>query len=182
MVRGLNRGRWPRWALAGAASLALALACGAGTDGTNAPSPSTTVDPAPRADPQTQAETPGPWAPSRALALDRFALETAVGSALGEPVGGELTGSTLWTLGGDGVELGLEVRTWFNGAEAEVACRVAAGGAAEESLALGTPVWTAADAVYVTRDAACIRVTVTRGALPDAAGAGAVAAVLVSGA
>ena len=63
-----------------------------------------------------------------------------------------------------------------------MACRAAAGGGAEESLALGTPVWTAADAVYVTQDAACIRVTVTRGARLDAAGAGAVAAALVSGA
>jgi hypothetical protein len=71
------------------------------------------------------------------------------------------------------------VRTWFNGAEAEVACRAAAGGT-EASLALGTPIWTAADAVYLTQDAACIRVTVTRGTQLDAAGAGAVASALVS--
>jgi hypothetical protein len=180
MVSGLTRRRSPLPVLAGAAMLA--LACGAGTDGPGSPSPSPTVDPAPVADPQPQAETPGPWAPSRALAVDRFALETAVGSALAEPVGGELTDSTVWTLAGENVELRFQVRTWFNGAEAELACRAAAGSGAEESLALGTPVWTAADAVYVTVDAACIRVTVTRGATPDGASAGAVAGVLVSGA
>lgn len=179
MVRGLNLGRRPLPALVGA--VMLAVSCGTGTDGSSSPSPSTTADPAPGTDPQTQAETAGPWAPSRALPLDRFALETAVGSALGEPVGGELSQSTVWTLDGEDVQLRLEVRTWFDGAEAEVTCRAAAGGA-EESLALGTPVWTAADAVYVTQDAACIRVTVTRGARPDAAGAAAVAAVVVSGA
>jgi hypothetical protein len=112
--------------------------------------------------------------------VNRFALETAVGSALLEPVGAELSESTLWTLGGDGVELRLQVRTWFNGAEAESRCAAAAGDGAERSLALGTPVWTAADAVYVTQDAACIRVSVVRGNQLDLGGAASVVTALVT--
>ena len=74
----------------------------------------------------------------------------------------------------------MQVRTWFNGAEAESRCAAAAGTAAEQSLALGTPVWTAADAVYVTQDVACIRVSVVRGNQLDLAGAASVVAALVT--
>ena len=49
------------------------------------------------------------------------------------------------------------------------------------SLALGTPTWTTADAVFVTRNARCIRVSVARSGGPDLPGAGAVAGVLVAG-
>ena len=169
--------RSPRRALI--AAVLLALACGSGTDGPSGGT-SPTTDPAPDTPAVTPTEAPGPWAPSRALAVNRFALETAVGSALLEPVGAELSESTLWTLGGDGVELRFQVRTWFNGAEAESRCAAAAGDGAERSLALGTPVWTAADAVYVTQDGACIRVSVVRGNQLDLAGAASVVTALVT--
>jgi hypothetical protein len=177
MIRRTDMERSPRRALL--AVVLLALACGSGMDGpTGGTSP--TTDPAPDTPAVTPTEAPGPWAPSRALAVNRFALETAVGSALLEPVGAELSESTLWTLGGDGVELRLQVRTWFNGAEAEGRCAAAAGDGAERSLALGTPVWTAADAVYVTQDAACIRVSVVRGNQLDLGGAASVVTALVT--
>jgi hypothetical protein len=126
-----------------------------------------------------QNDTPGPWAPSRAIALDRFALETALGVALGEPAGDELSSSTRWTLQGEGVALRFDVRSWFTGAEAEVRCRDAAGVGARQSLDLGAPVWIAADAVFLTRARACVRVSVTRRSAADPAGARAVASVLV---
>ena len=153
----------------------LAVACGAGSPG------GTTTDPGSGEDtPPPEAEAPGPWVPSRALALDRFALETALRSALQEPFGAEFSDSTVWTVSGEGVELRLELRSWFNDAEAEQACAAAAGAEAQESLALGTPTWSAADAVYVTREATCIRVSVVRGSRPDLAGAAAVAEALVA--
>jgi len=164
-------------------ALALAAACGSGTDGSSSSPSETPAPPGAGGDGPTgpQAEAPGPWAPSRALSLDRFALETALGSALQEPAGAEYSDSTVWTLSGADVELRLEVRTWFDGAEAEMQCRTSAGSGAAESLSLGSPVWTAPDAVYLTQDGACVRVSVARGSVADAAGAAAVAAAMVSG-
>jgi hypothetical protein len=118
--------------------------------------------------------------PSRDLALERFDLETALQSALQEPVGAEFSDSTVWTLTGDAVELRLRVSSWFNGAEAEQACAAAAGDGATLSMALGRPTWTTADAVYVARDANCIQVSVARSSQADLAGAGAVAEALVA--
>ena len=179
MVRGLSGGRSSLPSLVGA--VALALACGAGTDGAPG-SPGTTTDPAAGGDTPSGAgsEAPGPWAPSRALALDRFALETALGSALGEPAGAELSESTVWTLTGESVEVRLEVSTWFSGAEAEAACRAAAGDGATSSLSLGTPTWATQDAVHVTLGEACVKVNVLRGRDQDVAGAAAVVAALVA--
>src|SRR5262249_39641738 len=137
----LNLRRRHAAALLGA--LRLAAACGQGTEGTtNAPGGTPDAPGGSNGDnpPGTEAEAPGPWAPSRSLALDRFALETAVGSALSEPYGAELTEATVWALSGDGVEVRLELRTWFDSAEAEMQCGAAAGPSAEESLGLGTPV------------------------------------------
>jgi len=131
--------------------------------------------------PGPESESPGPWAPSRALALDRFALETALGVALGAPAGDELSRSTRWTLRGEGVELRFDVRSWFNGAEAERRCRDAAGVGAQPSLDLGRPVWIAPDAVFLTRAGACVRVSVTRGNAADLTGARAVARAFVRG-
>jgi len=161
-------------------AVVLVVACGSGTDGPSG-TPDTSPGPGIAEDPPSgaEAETPGPWVPSRPLALDRFALESALQSALLEPVGAEFTDFTVWTLTGDALELQLEVRTWFNGAEAEMQCSAAAG--APASLTLGVPTWTTSDAVYVTRDEACVKVTVLRGIQPDVAGAGAVAEALVSG-
>jgi len=162
----------------------LAAACGSGTDGGTSDSPGTTPsgpgggsgdNPAP-----AEAEAPGPWVPSRDLALERFALETALQSALQEPEGAEFSDSTLWTLTGDGVELRLRVTSWFNGAEAEQACATTASAGATLSMALGAPTWTTADSVYVTRDANCIRVSVARSSQADLAGAAAVAEALVA--
>jgi len=118
--------------------------------------------------------------PSRALAIDRFTLENAVPSALQEPVGAEFMSSTVWSTSGDGVDLRLELWTWFNAAEAEQACAAAAGNETQMSLALGTPTWSTPEAVYVTRGASCIRVSVARSAQPDLVGAGAVAEALVA--
>ncbi len=177
MARRLTAGRSPILV----ATLALVLACGSGTDAPST-SPTTTDDPGSGVDPSpgTQAVLPGPWAPSRALALDRFALETALGVALAEPAGAELSASTVWTLNGAGVELRLEIRTWLDRGEAEMQCTAAAG--VPVSLALGAPSWTTADAVYVTRGDACVKVSVLQGTEPDVAGAGAVAAALLTGA
>ncbi|HUM12924.1 MAG TPA: hypothetical protein VLT82_18390 [Myxococcaceae bacterium] len=119
--------------------------------------------------------------PSRALAMERFALETALQAALQEPIGAEYSDSTVWSLSGEGVDLRFELRSRFNGAEAEQACAAAAGTGAQMSLSLGTPIWTTGDSVYVTRDATCIRVSVARGSQSDLDGAEAVAAALVSG-
>lgn len=160
----------------------LALGCGAGTDGPTGTPSATSDDPG--ASPDTpavpEAEAPGPWMPSRPLALDRFALEAAVGSALADPAGAELSDSTLWTLTGEAVELQFQVRTWFDSTEAEVQCRASAGDGAEESLALGPPVWTTADAAYVTQDSACVQIRVARGSALDGAAAAAVAAALIA--
>jgi len=169
--------RWRRTAPALVAASALTIACGSGKD---APGPQGMTDD-PHGSPGAQNDTPGPWAPSRALALDRFALETALGVALREPAGDELSGSTRWTLHGEGVELRFDVRSWFNRAEAEVRCRGAAGNAARPSLDLGAPVWVAADAVFLTRGSACVQVSVTRERTADPAGARAVAAALLRG-
>ena len=169
---------WLRAVPALVTASSLFIACGAGRDGADPPGMSD--DPHGRGGtPGPQSDAPGPWAPSRALALDRFALETALGVALGEPAGDELSSSTRWTLRGDGVELRFELRSWFNGAEAERRCRDAAGAGAQASLDLGAPVWIAADAVYLTRSRACVRVGVTRGTAADLAGARAVASALV---
>jgi len=179
MSRAVRRSSLP--ALLGA--LLLAAACGQGTDATpDTPGGTPDVPGGSESDnpPGTEAEAPGPWAPSRSLALDRFALETAVGSALSEPYGAELSETTVWALSGDGIEVRLELRSWFDIAEAEMQCSVAAGSDAQESLALGTPLWTTASSVYLTQDASCVRVTVLRGAGPDLDGAAAVAAALGS--
>ena len=158
----------------------LALACGSSTDGPSR-SPGTNPDPGGgEQTPPPEAEAPGPWVPSRALGIDRFTIETALQASLQEAVGAEFAEFTLWTLSGDDLELRLELRSWFNGAEAEQACAAAAGDDAQASLALGTPTWTTDDAVYVTRDATCVRVSVARSSRPDLAGAGAVAEALVN--
>jgi hypothetical protein len=160
----------------------LTAACGSSTNGSSgSPSPTATDPGTGDGTPPSEAEAPGPWVPSRALALERFALETALQASLQEPVGAEFSDSTVWTLSGEDLELRLELRGWFNAAEAEQACAAAAGNGAQESLALGTPTWTTGDSVYVIRDASCIRVSVARRSQPDLAGAGAVAAALVSG-
>jgi hypothetical protein len=170
---------WRNTLAALVAASAAVIACGTGTVPSRSPS---TDQPVGKETPPGEAlETPGPWAPSRALRLDRFALETAVGVALIGPAGEELGSSTRWTLAGGDTELRLEVRTWFSGAEAEVQCRTIAGDGAVESLSLGTPVWAAADDVYLTRGASCIHVNVTRSGRADLLGAAAVAAVLVRG-
>jgi hypothetical protein len=158
----------------------LATACGSTTEGPSGSTGPTTGSDSGGED-APQAEAPGPWVPSRALGLDRFTLETAVQAALQEPVGAELMDSTVWSLSGEDLELRLELRSWFNGAEAEQACAAAAGADAQASLALGTPSWSTADAVYVTRRATCIRVSVERSSRADLAAAGAVAAALVAG-
>src|SRR5215469_2318902 len=160
----------------------LAAACGSGTDGdgpAGSPGP-TGSNPGGDDTPPPEAEAPGPWMPSRALAIDRFTLETALQSALQEPVGAEFMDSTVWTTSGDGVDLRLELRTWFNRAEAEQACAAAAGEETQMSLALGTPTWSTPEAVYVTRGASCIRVSVARASERDLVGAGAVAEALVA--
>jgi hypothetical protein len=163
----------------------LAAACGSGSDGPSGGGPSgspgpTGSDPGGDDTPPPEAEVAGPWVPSRELAVDRFALETALQSALQEPLGAEFMDSTVWTASGDGVDLRLEVRSWFNGAEAEQACAAAAGAETQMSLALGTPTWSTPEAVYVTRGATCIRVSVARGSQPDLGGAGAVAEALIA--
>jgi len=162
------------------AASALAIACGG-----EVTAPAATVTNADvgvtDAGPAIPVETPGPWAPSRVLPVDRFALETALGTTLTGPGGEELSSSTRWTLRGQEVELRLDVRSAFDGAEAEQVCAAAAGRNARMSLALGTPTWTTADAVFVTRNARCIRVSVARTGGPDVTGAGAIAGVLVAG-
>jgi len=159
------------------AASAVIIACGAGRDSAEPPA----MRDDPHGSPGAQNDAPGPWAPSRALALERFALETALGAALSEPAGDELSASTRWSLRGDGVDLRFEVRSWFNRAEAELRCRDAAGESAQPSLDLGAPVWIAPDAVFLTRVNACVRVSVTRGTAADPAGARAIARVLVHG-
>jgi len=172
--------RWPGLVLL----VVLAAACGSGTDGGSPGSPGATPTNTGGGSgddsPSPEAEAPGPWVPSRDLALERFALETALQSALQEPVGAEFSDTTMWTLTGDAVELRLRVSSWFNGAEAEQACAAAAGDGATLSMALGRPTWTTADAVYVARDANCIQVSVARTSQVDLAGAGAVAEALVA--
>ena len=164
----------------------LAAACGSGTDGSagggpsGSPGPTTGSDPGGDGTPAPEAEAPGPWVPSRALSVDRFTLENALQSALQEPLGAEFMSSTVWTTSGDGVDLRLELWTWFNGAEAEQACAAAAGAEMEMSLALRPPTWSTPEAVYVTRGATCIRVSVARSAQADLAGAGAVAEALIT--
>ncbi len=158
----------------------LASSCGSSTDGPSG-SPGTNTAPGGGEEtPPPDAEAPGPWVPSRDLGIDRFTIETALQASLQEPVGAEYSESTVWTLTGEDLELRLELRGWFNGAEAEQACATAAGEDAQVSLALGTPAWTTADAVYVTRDHTCIRVSVARSSRPDIVGAGAVAEALVA--
>jgi hypothetical protein len=168
---------WRRAVPALLAASTLIIGCGAGRDGSGPPAMSDD----PHGSPGAHTDAPGPWAPSRALALERFALETALGVALGEPAGDELSSSTRWTLRGNGVDLRFDVRSWFNRAEAELRCRDAAGDGAQPSLDLGAPVWIASDAVFLTRANACVRVSVNRGSAIDAAGARAVARVLVHG-
>ncbi len=179
MRRMLPPGRgWPGLLLL----IVLTAACGSTTDGSSGSPGPTPTNPGSGDDaPPSEAEGPGPWVPSRALALERFRLETALQASLQEPLGAEFSDSTVWSLSGEDVELRLELRRWFNGAEAEQACAAAAGGGAQESLALGTPTWTTGDSVYVTRDSTCIRVSVARSSRPDLSGAGAVAEALVSG-
>ena len=167
---------WRNTVAALVAASAVVIACGTGTVPSRSPS---TDQPVGEETPPGEAlETPGPWAPSRALRLDRFALEAALGVALLGPAGDELDSSTRWTLVGGDTELRLEVRTGFSGAVAEVQCRTIAGDGAVESLTLRTPVWTATNDVYLTRGPSCIRISVIRGGRTDPAGAAAVAAVL----
>jgi hypothetical protein len=177
MRRTLPPGRrWPGLLLLAV----LASACGSSTDGPSG-SPNANTDPgAGEGTPPLEAEAPGPWAPSRDLGIDRFTMETALQASLQEAVGAEYSESTVWTLSGDDLELRLELRSWFNGAEAEQACAAAAGDDAQVSLALGTPTWTTDDSVYVTRDDTCIRVSVARSSRRDLVGASAVAEALVA--
>ena len=164
---------WCSTGLALFAASVVIVACGTGTTGPSG-SPGSQETP-----PGDALEAPGPWAPSRALRLDRFALEAALGVALVGPTGAELGSSTRWTLAGSDAELRFEVRTGFSGAEAEAQCRTLAGDGAVQSLRLGTPIWTGGSDVYLTRGASCIRVTVTRSGEVDVAGATAVAGALV---
>jgi hypothetical protein len=163
------------------ATAALVVACGEEKGTSPESSVATPNLDAADAGPAAPAESPGPWAPSRALSLDRFALESALGVTLTGPAGAELESSTRWTWTGEGVDLRLEVRTAFDAAVAERVCAAGAGTNAPLSLARGTPTWTTDDAVYVTRGTTCVRVIVVRGARPDLAGAGAVAEALVAG-
>jgi len=160
------------------AASALVVACGLGSQAPSAPSVHDDRESRDDGGTKVLVETPGPWAPSRGFAVDRFALETALEVVLTGPAGEELPHSTRWTLSGGEVELRFEVRTWFNAAEAEVRCRVAAGDGARESLELGVPTWTRQDAVYLGRGKACVRVSVTRSGRADPRGASAVTAVL----
>jgi hypothetical protein len=164
--------------------LLLAAACGSGTDASpGGPSGSPGPGSGPGGDdtPPPEAEAPGPWVPSRALTIERFALENALRSALQEPTGAEYMASTVWTASGDGVDVRLQLWSWFNGAEAEQACAAAAGAETEMSMNLGTPTWSTPEAVYVTRGETCIRVSVARGSQADLAGAGVIAEALLSG-
>src|SRR5262245_60058936 len=167
MRRTLPPGRrWPGLLLLAM----LASACGSSTGGPSG-SPDTAAGPGSGEEtPPPEAEAPGPWVPSRELGIDRFTLETALRTSLQEAVGAEYSASTVWTLSGDELVLRLELRSWFNGAEAEQACAAAAGDDAQVSLAFGTPTWSSDDSVYVTRDDTCIRVSVARSARPDVAG------------
>ena len=165
--------------------MVLAAACGSTTGDPSGGGPSGSPGPSgsdPGGDdtPPPEAEAPGPWVPSRELAVDRFTLENALQSALQEPLGAEFMSSTVWTTSGEGVDLRLELWSWFNRAEAEQACAAAAGTEAQMSLALGTPTWSTPEAVWVTREATCIRVSVARSSQPDLAGAGAVAEALIA--
>jgi hypothetical protein len=165
--------------------LMLTAACGSSSNGPSGDGPSgspgpTASDPGGDGTPPAEAEAPGPWVPSRALSIDRFTLENALQSALDEPVGAEFMSSTVWTTSGDGVDLRLQLWSWFNGAEAEQACAAAAGNETQMSLALGTPTWSTPEAVYVTRGASCVRVSVARSAEPDLVAAGAVAEALLA--
>jgi hypothetical protein len=162
------------------AASALVIACGGEVKAPASTTTNTDVG-VTDAGPAIPVETAGPWAPSRALPLDRFALETALGATLTGPGGEELISSTRWTLRGQELELRLDVRSAFDGAEAEQVCAAAAGESARMSLALGTPTWTTADAVFVTRNARCIRVSVARSGGTDLSGAGAVARTLIAG-
>ena len=162
------------------AASALVIACGGEVKAPASPVTKAVVG-VTDAGPAIPVETAGPWAPSRAVPLDRFALETALGVTLTGPGGEEFFSSTRWTLRGHAVELRLDVRSAFDRAEAEQVCAAAAGESARMSLALGTPTWTTADAVFVTRNARCIRVSVARASGPDTASARAVAGVLLGG-
>ena len=177
MRRTLTPGRrWPGLLLLAV----LGSACGSLTDGPSG-SPGRNDSPGGGEEtPPPEGEAPGPWVPSRDLGIDRFMIETALKTSLQEAVGAEYSDSTVWTLSGDDLELRLELRSWFNGAEAEQACAAAAGEDPQVSLALGTPTWTTDDAVYMIRNATCVRVSVARSARPDLAGAGAVAEALVT--
>src|SRR5215472_8425755 len=96
--------------------LMLAAGCGSATNGagpSGSPGP-TGSDPGGTDTPPPEAEAPGPWVPSRALAIDRFALENALRSSLQEPLGAEYMSSTVWTTSGDGVDVRLELWSWFN--------------------------------------------------------------------
>jgi hypothetical protein len=160
------------------AASALVVACGMGSQAPSAPSVHGDRESRDDGGTKVLVEAPGPWAPSRGVAVDRFALETALEVVLTGPAGEELPHSTRWTLSGGEVELRFEVRTWFNAAEAEVRCRVVAGDGARESLELGVPTWTRQDAVYLSRGKACVQVSVTRSGRADPRGAAAVTAVL----
>ena len=159
------------WRNTARALFAPLIACGTGTVPSR--SPSTDFSPAGTTRLRPRRSTP------RSLGSEpRPPAAPALGVALIGPAGDELGSSTRWTLAGGGTELRLEVRTRFSGAEAEVPCRLLAGDGAVESLRLGTPVWTTANDVYLTRGASCIRVSVTRSGRADPAGAAAVAGVL----
>jgi len=160
------------------AASGLIIACGTATDAPSGPSVPEAHQSHDDGGTRVLVDAPGPWAPSRLFAVDRFALETALRVALTGPAGDELRDSTRWTLTGADVELRFDVRTWFNAAEAEVRCRIAAGAGARESLELGVPTWTGQDAVYLGRGRACVRVSVTRSGRVDPSGAAAVTAAL----
>jgi hypothetical protein len=116
--------------------------------------------------------------PSRPIAYDHFALEGAVGSALGDADGVDGADSTTWELSGEGVDVRMEVSRWLSAAEAEMSCQSSASDGAAPSLALGSPTWTTNDSVYVTQRTSCVRVTVLRGQEPDLGAAMAAAGLL----
>jgi hypothetical protein len=155
----------------------LALAAGCGSTGGGE---STAASPVSVVQPEAEPSAAMTALPSRSIAFDHFALEGAVNSELSDADGVDGDVSTTWALHGDGVELRMEVSSWFSQVEAEVACQSSAGDGAEPSLAWGTPSWTTEESVYVTQRASCVRVTVLRGRERDGTAAAAVAGLLAT--
>jgi len=167
-----------RLAQLAAAALLVLAGCGPGAAPQETASTPSTSTPGPTSEPGTDGVQAILPLPSHSVAFDHFALEGVVGTGLSEADGVDDADSTTWDLTGSGVDVRLEVSSWFSQAEAEASCASAAGAAAQ-SLALGSPTWTSSEAVYVTQGPACVRVTVLRGLGADVEAEAAVAALLV---